>query len=141
MEHIWWKLNLHENSCKPQQKSHIIHEKIAYVDDMMIHNLVKYLLQTQLCLWDIKITNFKKFVIFISHKRSRVWIRYFIRLCIIISSTYVIFSTFLSWFARVFTKLWFAPDMFPINLPSGLYQHRQFYIGNIIFHIMMNCTW
>ena len=32
-----------------------------------------------------------KFVIFISHKRSRVWTRYFTRLYIIISSTCVIF--------------------------------------------------
>ena len=32
-----------------------------------------------------------KFVIFISHKRSRVWTRYFTKLCIIISSTCVIF--------------------------------------------------
>ena len=32
-----------------------------------------------------------KFVIFISHKRSRVWTRYFTRLCVIISSTCVIF--------------------------------------------------
>ena len=33
-------------------------KKITHVDDMMIHNLVKYLIQTRLCLWDIKITNF-----------------------------------------------------------------------------------
>ena len=57
MEHIRWKLNLHENSCKPQQKSHIIHEKIAYIDDMMIHNLVKYLLQTQLRLLFLYLIN------------------------------------------------------------------------------------
>ena len=55
---------------------------------MMIHNLVKYLVQTRLHLWDIKITNF---VIFISHRWSRVWTRYFTRLCIIISSRCVIF--------------------------------------------------
>ena len=34
-------------------------KKITHVDDLMIHNIVKYLVQTQLCLWDIKITNFK----------------------------------------------------------------------------------
>ena len=34
-------------------------KKITHVDDMMIYNLVKYLVQTQLCLWGIKITNFK----------------------------------------------------------------------------------
>ena len=32
-----------------------------------------------------------KFVIFISHKRNRVWTSYFTRLCIIISSTCVLF--------------------------------------------------
>ena len=28
-------------------------KKITHVDDMMIHNFVKYLVQTRLCLWDI----------------------------------------------------------------------------------------
>jgi hypothetical protein len=65
------------------KKSSKFIKKITYVDDMMIHNLVKYLVQTRLS--DLK------FVVFISHKRSRVWTRYFTRLCIIISSTYVIF--------------------------------------------------
>jgi hypothetical protein len=47
---------------KPMQtttKSRLNSKKITYVDDMMIHSLVKYLIQTRLCLWDIKITNFK----------------------------------------------------------------------------------
>jgi len=62
-EHIWWKLNLCENPCKSWQKnSSKFKKKIIHVDDMMIHNLVKYLVQTQLHLWDIKITNFLKFV-------------------------------------------------------------------------------
>ena len=78
---------------KPRQKkSSKFTKKITHVDDMMIHNLVKILVQTRLCLWDIKITNFYKssgqvsglkFVIFISHKQSRVWTKYFTRLCII----------------------------------------------------------
>ena len=34
-------------------------KKITCLDDMMIHNLVKYLVQTWLYLWDIKRTNFK----------------------------------------------------------------------------------
>ena len=34
-------------------------KKITHVDDMIIHNLVKYLVQTWLRLWDIKITIFK----------------------------------------------------------------------------------
>jgi anti-anti-sigma regulatory factor len=33
--------------------------KTTYVDDLVIHNLVKYLVQTQLHLRNIKITNFK----------------------------------------------------------------------------------
>ena len=32
-------------------------KKISHIDDMMIHNFVKYLVQTQFRLWDIKITN------------------------------------------------------------------------------------
>ena len=72
-------------------------KKITHIDDMMIHIFVKYSVQTRLRLWDIKITNFLKFVIFISHKQSWVWRRYFTRLCIIISSTYAIFS-WIIWF-------------------------------------------
>jgi hypothetical protein len=41
------------------KKSSKFTKKIIYVDDMMIHNLVKYLVQTRLRLLDIKITNFK----------------------------------------------------------------------------------
>ena len=77
-------------------------KKITHVDDMMIHNIVQYHVQTRFRLWDIKVTNFicnklfgqlsgLKFVIFISYKRSRVWRRYFTKLRIIISSTCVIF--------------------------------------------------
>ena len=52
--------SLCENSCKPRQKCHLnSQKKITHIDDMMIHNLAKYLIQTQLCLWDIKIINFK----------------------------------------------------------------------------------
>ena len=41
--------NLRENSCKSQQKSRLNSpKKITHVDDMMIHNLVKYLVQTRL---------------------------------------------------------------------------------------------
>ena len=34
-------------------------KKITHVDDMMMHNFVKYLVQTRFHLWDIKRTNFK----------------------------------------------------------------------------------
>jgi hypothetical protein len=35
--------NLHENPCKPRQKSRLNLPKHTHVDDMMIHNLIKYL--------------------------------------------------------------------------------------------------
>ena len=76
------------------KKSYKFMKKITHIDDMMIHNLVKYLVQTQLRLWDLLLSGQLvglKFVILISHKRSWVWTWYFARLCIIISSTYVIF--------------------------------------------------
>ena len=98
------------------KKSSKFIKKITHIDDMMIHNFIKYFVQTRLHLWDIKITIFKSescqddlLVIFISHKRSRVWTKYFARLCIIISSICVILlvnlDEFLLWFARVFTKI------------------------------------
>ena len=63
---VWWKgtyLVQTTTSWKPVQitakKLSKFTKKITHVDDMMIYNLVKYLFQTQLRLWDIKITNFK----------------------------------------------------------------------------------
>ena len=41
------------------KKSSKFTKRITHPDDMMIHNLVKYLVQTRLRLWDIKRTNFK----------------------------------------------------------------------------------
>ena len=49
-----WKLV--QTTAKRSSK---LAKKITYVDDMMVHNFVKYLVQTQLLLWDIKITIFK----------------------------------------------------------------------------------
>ena len=41
--------NLRENSCKPRQKCRLNSpKKITHVDDMMIHNFVKYVVQTRL---------------------------------------------------------------------------------------------
>ena len=46
-----------------------------------------------------------KFLLFISHKRSRVWTRYFTRLCIIISSRCMIFFVNLDdFFAVIYTS-------------------------------------
>ena len=92
--------NFCENSCKSWHKSHLNSPKKLHVDDMMIHNFVKYFVQTRFYLWDIKITNLKpescpddllEICYFISHKQSWFWTRYFARLCIIMSSTCVIF--------------------------------------------------
>ena len=56
---IWWKpppsWKLVQTMVKKSSK---FTQKITDVDDMMMHNLVKYLVQTRLRLWDIKITNF-----------------------------------------------------------------------------------
>ena len=50
--------DLCENSCKPQQKKLFkFTKKITHVDDMMIHNLVKYLVQTRLFLLFLYLTN------------------------------------------------------------------------------------
>ena len=51
------------------KKSSKFTKKITHVDDMMLYNLVKYLVQTRLCLWDIKIT------IFQARKLSRWFVR------------------------------------------------------------------
>ena len=77
-----------------------IHQKITHIDDMMIHNIVKYLVQTRLHLWNIKTTNFKPescpddlleiCYFYISQTKSSLD-NIFKRLCIIISSTCVIF--------------------------------------------------
>ena len=53
-EHIWWKpqfsWKLVQTTAKKLSK---FSEKITHVDDMIIHNFVKYLVQTRLYLWDI----------------------------------------------------------------------------------------
>ena len=104
------------------KKSSKFTKKITHVDDMMIHNLVKYFVQTRLLLRyknNKFLTNHGKFVIFISQKRSRVWIGYFTRLCIIISSTYVIFFVNLDDIFVVvctgFHEDCGFPDTFPTN--------------------------
>ena len=134
-ERIWWKP---QPSWKPVQtmtkKSFKFTKKITHVDDMMIHNLVKYPVQTRLRLWDIKITNFNKscgqlvglkFVIFISHKRSRVWTKYFYKIVyhyiICLCDFFREFIWFfLSWFVWVFMKIQFALDMFPTWVAGNL---------------------
>ena len=88
-------------------------KKIIHIDDMITHNFAKYLLQTRLRLWDIRIllflylTNEVEFGqdIFqdcVSSYHLHVWFfgefRWF----------------FLPWFTWVFTKLWFSLDTLSI---------------------------
>ena len=93
-------------SWKPMQttakKSSKFTKKITHLDDMMVHNLVKYLVQTRLRfrLLDIKRTNFKSgscpndlleiCYFYISQTKSSLD-KIFFKLCIIISSICVIF--------------------------------------------------
>ena len=80
----------------------------------------------------------QKFVIFISHRRSWVWTRYFISLCIIISSTCVIFLVNLDdFFAVVCTGfhevvVWtrYVPNLSTLNWGSV-----QFSFSNIFIRI------
>ena len=88
-------------------------KKITHIDDMMIHNLVKYLVQTRL-------RSGLKFVIFISHKLSRVLTRYFTRLYIIISSTCVIFF-------GEFRQLFYC-GLYGFSQSCGLHQICSHYI-------------
>ena len=116
------------------KKSSKFMKKITHIDDMMIHNLVKYLVQTRLRLLDIKITIFKPE----SYPDDLLEICYFYMLQTKSSLNKIFYKVvyhhiiymcdffgefrrfFLSWFARVFTKLWFSPDTFPLWRPSTI---------------------
>jgi len=93
---------------------------------MMIHNLVKYLVQIRLCLWDIKITNFKpvilsiwfvrKLFFYISQTKSslnkifyKVVYHHIIYMCDFFSKFRWLFYYGLHGFLW---KLWFPPDIF-----------------------------
>ena len=120
--------DLCENSCKPQQKSRLnLPKKITHIDDTMIYNLVKYLVQTRLCLWDIKITIFEPqrypddlldiYYFNISQTKSslekifyKVVYHRIIYMCDFFGEFRRLFYYGLDEFSR---RLWFAPDMFP----------------------------
>ena len=93
-------------------------KKITHVDDMMIHNLVKYLIQTRLQLWDIKIINFKRescpydlleiCYFYISQTKSsldkifyKIVYYHIIYMC---DFFWWIYTTLLPWFARFFSR-------------------------------------
>ena len=101
------------------KKSSKFTQKITHVDDMIIHNLVKYLVQTRLRLWDIKITNFKSescpndlleiCYFYISQKKSslekifyKIVYHHIIYMCDFFGEFRWLFFL---WFARVFTKV------------------------------------
>ena len=94
---------------------------------MMIHNLVKYFVQTRLYLWDIKITNFKPrscldnlleiFYFYILQTNSsldvifyKVMYHHIIYMCDFFCEFRWLFYCGLHEFSR---RLWFPPDMFP----------------------------
>ena len=122
-------------SWKPMQttakKSSKFIKKITYLDDMMIHNFVKYLIQTRLRLWDIKRTNFKPgscpddlleiCYFYISQTKSsldkifyKVVYHYIIYNCDFFGEFGRPFCHGLHGFSR---KLWFVLDTFPRHIP------------------------
>ena len=93
--------NLRENPCKPRQKSRLNSPKnhtCRWYDDTQpckiscpnSTSFVRYknnkFQARKLSRWLVR-----NLLFFITHKRNRVWTRYFTRLCIIISSTCAIF--------------------------------------------------
>ena len=94
---------------------------------MMIHNLIKYLVQTRLRLWDIKITNFKPescpddlleiCYFYISQTKSSLNKIFYKVVYHHIIYMYDFFGEFRQFFCRGLHKfsrrLWFSPDMFP----------------------------
>ena len=108
---------------------------------MMIHNLVKYLVQTWPRLWDIKRTNFKRescpydlleiCYFYISQTKSsldKIFYKILYHHIIYICDFFVnLDDFFLLWFAWIFTKLWFALDMSFFSL-----DHKSQYPNQVI---------
>ena len=108
------------------KKSSKFTKKITHVDNMMIYNLVKYLVQTRLHLWDIKITNLKPescpddlletCYFYISQTKSilnKIFYKVMYHHIIYMYDFFGKFKRlFLSWFAQTFTKAVVCIDMF-----------------------------
>ena len=111
------------------KKSHLNPPKKSHVDDMMILNLIKYLVQTRLRLWDIQIINFKPescpndlleiCYFYLSQVKSnldktfyKVVYHHIIYMCDIFSEFRQFFCRDLHRFSR---RLWFPPEMFPLR--------------------------
>ena len=109
------------------KKSSKFTKKTTHIDDMMIHNLVKYHIQTRIRLRDIKITNFKPescpddlleiCYFYVSQTNSsldmifyKVGYRHIIYTCDFLGEFRRLFYRGLHEFSR---RLWFAPDTFP----------------------------
>ena len=135
-EHIWWKPQPSWKSVQiTTKKSSKFIKKITRVDDMMIHNFVKYLVQTWLRLWDIKITNFYQIIwtvlwlencyFYISQTKSslnkifyKIVYHNIIYMCDFFDKFRQFFCRSLYRFSR---RLWFPPDMFPRLKPYLLH--------------------
>ena len=129
------KLNFREKPVQTTtKKSSKFIKKSIHVDDMMIHNFIKYLIQTRLRLWDIKITNFRPrscpddlleiYYFCISQTKSsldmifyKVVYHHIIYMCDFFCKFRWLFCRGLHRFSR---KLWFSLDMFPINLHKNI---------------------
>ena len=105
-------------------------KKITRVDDMIIQNLTKYVVQNRFCLWDIKITNFKQIILtafwfeicyfHISQTKSsldkifyKIVYHHIIYMCNFFGEFRWFFCHGLHRFSR---KMWFALDTFPWNI-------------------------
>ena len=144
IEHIGWKP---QPSWKPVQtmvkKLSKFTKTITHVDDMMIHNLVKYLVQTRLRLWDIKITNFKPescpqdfldfCYFYISQTNSsldkifyKIVYHHIIYMCDFFYEFRWYFCRGLHEFSR---RLWFLLDMFPYKNDLDLTLFAQIFLN------------
>jgi len=109
------------------KKSSKFTKKFTHVDDMMIHNPVKYLIPTRIHLWDIKITNFKPercpqnlleicyfYISLMNSSLDKIFYRvvyhHIIYMCEFFGEFRWLFCHGLHRFSR---RLWFALDMFP----------------------------
>jgi hypothetical protein len=103
------------------KKSSRFKKKIIHIDDIMIPISIKYFFQTRLCLWDIKITNFKLAwnLLFLYLTNEVEFEQNILQFCVLSYHLHVwfvwwIYIIFLSWFARVFTKTWVCNLYVPI---------------------------
>jgi len=122
---------------------------------MMIHNIVKYLVQTRLHLWDIKITNFKpescphdsleicySYISQINSILHKIFYKIvyhrIIYMCDFFGKRRWLFGHGLHRFSR---RLWFAPDMFPYCKPAVITFIFLFLYSNFFLYIYSLRPW